>query len=145
MTRPLLVSLAVGLFGLSLVAAPVRAGKPERDRAKELERLMKAAQGAIKKSCGCGPSLAGKWRTFPDVHKMFRCHDTVDAIKDASLKHCADAKSKQAYCKNVSRFEIAFTTERYNQPKQSGKTIQTWCTDMKYTNADELKAILDKF
>ncbi len=138
-------AVVLGLVGLMLVSAPVRAGKPERDRAKELERLMKAAQGAIKKSCGCGPSLAGKWQSFPDVHKMFRCHDTVEAIKDASVKHCTDADSKRAYCRNVSRFEIAFTGERYEQPKQSGKTIQTWCTDLKYTNADELKTLLDKF
>lgn len=113
----------------------------KRVRIKELEGLIGKARESVKEACGCSPGVAGHWKSFADVNKMYRCHDTIDAIAASAKDYCSSDEAKKVYCAKVSSYSIKFTTERYEQPKIDGKKVTTYCTDMKYTNADELKEV----
>lgn len=110
-------------------------------RINELNTLISKANEDINTACGCSPRVSGEWKTFADVNKLYRCHDTIDAISSSAKAYCSTPEAKKAFCGNIASFTIRFTTERYDQPKLEGKKVVTYCTDMKYTNADELKEL----
>lgn len=114
-------------------------------RVNELNSLISTANASISTACGCEPRISGEWGTFEDVNQLFRCHDTIDAIAVSAEAYCSTPEAKKAFCSNVGSYTIRFTTERYDQPKFEGKKVVTYCTDLKYTNADELKQLYETF
>lgn len=120
------------------------AASSKEARIKELEGLISKAEASVSQACGCGVEIGGEWTSFQHVDDMFRCHDTIDAIVAAAKSYCTTPEAKAEYCDAVKGYVITFTTERYEQPKHAQKTVTTYCTDMKYTNSDELKKLLAK-
>lgn len=119
------------------------AGKPEREKQKEITAKATTVKGDVKKACGCAVGVDVKWATFKTVENMSNIERTVRDFGVAAAKHCSDADSKKALCKSLKSVEIFYNKDGASL-KLAGKVIKAGCNSS-YPGDSMFKDILDKF
>jgi hypothetical protein len=131
-------------FALGL-AVPAFAGQPEREKKKEEEPKVKAAQEESKKACGCAPDIKVAWETYTAAADMGRVSSAAGAITDALKELCTDAENKKAICTGLKANSIKIHYKKGSEIEHKGKTIVCGTDDMSYCSSAQFKALFEKW
>lgn len=129
-----------------VVAAVAWAGKPERDKQKEVTPLVTEHGKAVKAACGCEVKLNVKWDSYKKADDMMRVKEVAEAFATAAKAHCESDEDKKLFCANVKAVEISFGKDVGDvEYKEKEKTFVAHSNDSSYNGDHQFKPFLDKF
>jgi hypothetical protein len=129
---------------VACVAALAFAGKPERDKQKELTPKIAERAKNIKAACGCEVKITPKWDTYKKADDMGRIDSCAEAFETALKQHCESPEDKKALCENVKELHIAFAAD-IPSPAIEKKVITAHSNDMSYNGDGQFTEIVSKF
>jgi hypothetical protein len=138
MTKTLAV--AVGL-----VAAVAFAGKPERDKQKEVTAQVSEHAKTVKAACGCEVKISPKWDSYKKADDMTRIDNCAEAFATAAKQQCASPEDKKAFCDNVKELHVVYQKGDVGDPSANNKVVTAQSNDGMYNGDNQFKAIFDKF
>lgn len=123
------------------------AGKPERDKAAELNPQVEETAKGVEKNCGCPVKVSVKWDSFESVDRMFRINANLESITTATKTFCETATDKKALCDNLSEFVLTAGScaNCADDPVYKDKSITLQSSDSAYNASDQIKYIMNKW
>ena len=134
------VAVTLALAIPSLAAA----GKPERDRQKELEPKVAETKTAVKKLCGCDIPVSVQYESYPKADDMLRVPDALSSLVEALQNDCDDANEKAILCKNLKGYVVKFGKGGTDVSFSSG-VISCPSTDTGYCGKEQVDKITQAF
>jgi hypothetical protein len=131
-------------LAVAFVAAVALAGKPERDKQKEVTPELAKDTQEIKAACGCDVKITPKWESFPKADDMGRIKTVAEYFTTAAKDHCQSPEDKKALCDNVKELHIVFDNN-VPEPLFANKVITCHSNNSSANSDGQFKAILDKF
>jgi hypothetical protein len=135
------LGIALSVIGISTIAL---AGKPERDKQKELEPKVAELKTDLKKKCGCDIAVTVDWASYKTTRDMGRIPHGLDSLTEALKDRCADDVDKKAICSHLKTFALKYDADA-ERPSLSGSTISCATTDVRYCGGALVKEITDKW
>lgn len=134
-----------GVTALLLVGSLALAGKPERDKKKELEPAIKTAIEEGKKACGCDFPVEVKWDSYTKADDMMRIADGVKSFTDAMVQVCESPEDKAAFCKASKGMKGVVQFGADGTFAQKDKVLTCNTNDSSYCGSHQVKAVFEKF
>lgn len=133
------------IVALAVVATLAWAGKPERDKQKEVTPLVATHAKTVKTACGCDVKFDVKWDSYKKADDMWRVKETAEAFAKAATAYCESDEDKKAFCANVKSVSISFSADvgdvAYNE---KAKSFAAHSNESSYNGDHQFKAFLDK-
>jgi hypothetical protein len=126
------------------IAAVAFAGKPERDKEKELTPKLAEQAAQIKEACGCEVKMSPKWDSYPKAGDMGRIKSCAEQLATVAKKFCESPEDKKAFCGNVKEMTMTYSKGDVGKPELTDKVLACHSNDMSYNSDAQLKQILDK-
>ena len=135
-----------GVTALMLVGSLALAGKPERDKKKELEPQIKTALEEGKKACGCDFAVEVKWDGYTKADDMMRIADGVKSYTDAMVQVCESPEDKAAFCKGSKGMKGVVEFLKGDPSfEQKDKVLICKTDGSQYCGEGQVKPVFEKF
>jgi hypothetical protein len=145
MPRKSRFSVLAVVFSVLSVSTIALAGKPERDKQKELEPKVAELKKDIKTRCGCDIKVTVDWSTYKTARDMSRIEAALSSLSEATQGHCASEAEKKILCSHLKGYTVGYAEEAGEPKLVGGSTI--WCgsTDVRFCGGRLVKEIIDTF
>lgn len=139
------ISAFASLVVTMLLVTTVMAGKPERDKKKELEPKIKDAIAEAKAACGCDFAIDVKWDTYTKADDMFRILEGVTSFTEAEKEVCQSQEDKDAFCKGSKGMKGQVIFQKEPKFEKKDKLLICGSSDSSYCGSHQVKPVFDAF
>ena len=133
--------ILVATLSLSFSA---QAGKPERDKQKEVEPKVKEAEKAVNDACKGGLKFDVKWDSYAKADDMWRVPEASEAIAELAKSYCTSPEDQKAFADLLKTVVIKFNSDMGDPAYDKGKkAITVGSTSSSYNTAEQVQTAID--
>jgi hypothetical protein len=131
------------LFAVLALSSIALAGKPERDRQKELNPKLATAKAEMKKRCGCDVSFMVKWDSYQKADDMFLVEAALADLTEATKDNCDDDNEKKVLCSHLKSYVVSYDSNGAVSYASGALTCGT--ASSTHCGSNQLDAIINKW
>jgi hypothetical protein len=131
------------LFAIATVSSVALAGKPERDKQKELATNIAATKADLKSRCGCNVAIDVKWDSYATASDMNTISGGLADLVEATKDNCDDATEKKSLCSHLKTYVLKHDTK--GAVTYAAGTLTCGTADSTRCGSGQLNDLIDKW